>query len=904
MRFAWLEINGWGKVAADVDATTVVVASGQATITLSSAAGFSDWVGATVYLTDCDPLPNGHYTLLSVSAPDIVVACAGQPDGSDTPAGKCRPEAFYRLCTQRPDIATSTEALATWLPVVPVESITPTFGQSVDLRGGVATADGFGLAAVYDLDGYPVLAALLRYVFSTLNSADTPVQLAAEVTQATASWTVTASAGTQNTAVYVLDGEAVSPSGVSGATWTVPTRRRGLLGTQAAPHTSTSLIFEGLPTPQGARCRLYVADLDSTDLQTTVHSVSFGVLTDVNVTEGTTLIELKAQGETIAPRVQSVGDRITATAVWASIQDSDDASAQVVITQATAADRWQWVKAGPLALQLIDSVGVPATVVGNDAVTGLPQVRYGVDAYLRPQTPACVEFVDDGTEWLNLHGHQTYRDAGGVGAPIDQPYWTDEPGADRMRLLCGPYDSQPTFSTRYPDLEPCHVFVPAGVALATEYVARRNDGAIRINPVEVVLQVLASTGTGANDYGFTAFGMASNYDVAPGQVGMGVPASQVDLVSFAAVWSALDGLSVTNCYVTASDTDNLAGWLDSHILRPYSLALVQTMRGQWRIVDMAAVDGRYDGLFVLDRNYVYTDPGARPRIEWAQNTAQSIQAIRCRWQVPNRFGFAAVRDVDIFVNGTRSDRFGSAKLYGLVTPETLLIDCPVSLGDDSESAAVLVDRYRALVGAMYRPMPVVRWRGNRTAATPDIGDLVSVEIENVPAPLGTRSAGGATTTLARVTDAKWDHLTDTVDYTAVIISTDATGIIPRAWAPAANVTAVASDTALTLSTGAYVVNPRPGDVMTNDLSPLNSGDQLLLMTRNLTLRSTDGPATIATLNTTTGALTIASAWQAGAVDITPAVDDIVIPCDWTTAPLANDIFAYQDGGAASRSWWQ
>jgi hypothetical protein len=171
----------------------------------------------------------------------------------------------------------------------------------------------------------------------------------------------------------------------------------------------------------------------------------------------------------------------------------------------------------------------------------------------------------------------------------------------------------------------------------TDSLTRRNYS-LCVNLIDVILQVLTSTGDGGyevvapGEYKSNP-GVNGAWDLIPSELGMGIPIAEIDLNSFLDVLNkrGVEQLLVSNIYI--EQEDNPQEFLEDEILKPYFLSIATNSQGKIILIDTA--DARYgiDNINIFSDQFVKVK-GERTRVSLSYEAQDLVDSFTYNWYQP------------------------------------------------------------------------------------------------------------------------------------------------------------------------------------------------------------------------------------------------------------------------------
>lgn len=861
------EIDGWGEVGPAIDVTAAQgFADGTFTLTTAGtppgAAEFGAmmWVeGATAVVADgfytLTASTGGTFTLQALPAAVTVTTAAGL-------SAVARIEDHYRVSDGIPSWVTGSNAAARWFR--DLVAVSESAGQRLSNLGGLASVDGFevtmarrqGLAAIspatYLVDtAGPVV--LLDPLTSTATSVVTR-SAAPYAGESASSPTGPAQPAWIGTEAIDIRGTVpgVSVAGVTTytathngtATWVT----RGVLRTQDQAHPQGAAVFGSLPTALGQIGRTFT--------YTGSHSSHADRL---EVARGPVEMTDPTMGMGSAQRFGLASQLLSSykTNTGASVADfwvdefppifSGSVDTKV---RSESGSKWTWVSVEGTNCLAIERTGsAPISIDSN----GLEEWQYLTNTNLNLNSSFPMVRAVKGAD-------KYFRSAGRGPSEIWAYDLMASRFADGVPLgETGFFDRDPPLAFISEDDGGTFVFPPVSSPLAHVFSPvtwpRVQNAAswsgyyrwLEVNPVDVILAVLTSTGQATN----------GAHDVAPGEFGMAIPVADIDAATFTAIGNRLDRENVTagNVAILSSEGVVLSTWL-GEFLRTYALSVATTIAGQVRLIDMSHVDP--DTAHTLDHGDLVAGPATM--IQAAQSGVESVTIAYDRPWVPSYL----LQKIETTARATTR---GISNLFQRVRGKSIKISPKFAASCDDTQETALGQRWSSLINWNFGVVGTISADVD-PGFVPDIGDTVAVTLPAFP---DGQDSGPMTSALCRIIDRV--HVTRPIganprDSIKLLAYGATTADKIRKWSPSGVVASVTGPTSFTLEPNTY-----SNDDHTSDAVSFADGARVDIYTENWSLRSTSGPGTVG--STSGNAMSLSSAATSGGGPVTPSVGDKV-----------------------------
>ncbi len=867
------EIDGWGEVGPAIDVTDAEGFS-DGTFTLTTAGtpppateyGAMIWVeGATAVVAD------GYYTLtardggagtftMQALVADVTVTTAA---GLSAVA---RIEDHYRIADGIPSWVTGSDAIARWY--LDLVSVSESSGQRLSNLGGLASVDGFevtmarrqGLAAISPAT-YLIDTAGPVVLLDPLTSAATSVVTESALPYAGESVSSPSGAAQPawiGTEAIDIRGSFPAPSTTAGVSTYTATHNgttrfvtRGVLRTQEQPHPQGAAVFGSLPTALGQIGRTFTYEGAHASHADRAEVAAGPVeLTDPSVNSGS------AQRFAIASQLLSAYRTNTGGSVadfWVAEFPEILSGSVSTKVRSESGSKWTWAQVQDLACMAIERTGSAPVHIDEN---GVEEWQYLANTSMG--TRASLPIVR-GTKTQDAWNLYAFTTAGeGVFNNMRSAY-ADGWGSEDLRELM-PIGATAPFPILFEDsagggafiLPPqvaqlAHVFEPVTWARVQNSAALTSTVPryIEVNPVDVILTVLTSTGQGTN----------GAHDLAPGEFGMGIPSTAIDTASFTTVGNKFDVENVTagNVAILASEGDVLSDWLGL-FLRTYALSVATTIAGKVRLVDMAQVDP--DTSYTLDEGDLVAGPATLTQA--AHSGIESVTVSYSRPWVAPQVGQTTETRAEATTKGI-------SNLFQRVRGKSIKISPKFAASCDDEQESALGQRWASVINWNFGVVGAISADVD-PGYVPDIGDTVAVTLPAFP---NGQDTGAMSSALCRIIDRIHvsrpigEQPRDTIKLLAYGATTDDK---VRKWSPSGVVATVTGPTSFTLETDAY-----HNSDYTSDATSFADGVDIDIYTENWSLRSTTAPGTVSSTSGDTMTLSVAATNGGG--NVTPNVGD-------------------------------
>lgn len=865
------EIDGWGEVGPAIDVTNAEgFADGTFTLTTGGTPppateyGAMIWVeGATAVVAD------GLYTLTARTATTFTMRALVADVTVTTAAGLsavARIEDHYRIADGIPSWVTGSDAIARWY--LDLVSVSESSGQRLSNLGGLASVDGFevtmarrqGLAAISPAT-YLIDTAGPVVLLDPLTSAATSVVTESALPYAGESVSSPSGAAQPawiGTEAIDIRGSFPAPSTSAGVSTYTATHNgttrfvtRGVLRTQEQPHPQGAAVFGSLPTALGQIGRAFTYEgAHSSHADRAEVAAGPVELTDPSVNAGS------AQRFAIASQLLSAYRTNTGGSVadfWAAEFPEILSGSVSTKVRSESGSKWTWAQVQDLACMAIERTGSAPIHIDEN---GVEEWQYLANTSMGTRASLPIVRGTKTQDSWNLYAFATAGE--GVFSDMRSAY-ADGWGSEDLRELM-PIGATAPFPILFEEsagggafiLPPqvaqlAHVFEPVTWARAQNSAALTSTVPryIEVNPVDVILTVLTSTGQGTN----------GAHDLAPGEFGMGIPSTAIDTASFTTVGNKFDVENVTagNVAILASEGDVLSDWLGL-FLRTYALSVATTIAGKVRLVDMAQVDP--DTSHTLDEGDLVAGPATL-----TQAAHSGIESVTVEYDRP----WVAPKVGQTTKTRAEATTKGISNLFQRVRGKSIKISPKFAASCDDEQESALGKRWASVINWNFGVVGAISADVD-PGYVPDIGDTVAVTLPAFP---NGQDTGAMSSALCRIIDRVHvsrpigEQPRDTIKLLAYGATTDDK---VRKWSPSGVVATVTGPTSFTLETDTY----HNADY-TSDATSFADGVDVDIYTENWSLRSTSAPGTVSSTSGDTMTLSVAATNGGG--NVTPNVGD-------------------------------
>jgi len=906
--------------------------------------GFSTLNVPDGYYTIVDATGTNSVTIAGIFDPAPIT-------GIPTTAGSITIEDFYKFSNGIPDFVTGESAQSRWLTIISDEGVSSTIGQRIGPRGGVSSFDGFSItlnflndteltAAGVSADTTQKINAYKRLIRSQAEFAlDTDLSSMALYTSALYTDQTLVKRGTTdllasfkssdasfNFIPAMIDREAVLliSTSAAGTESRDIACRRGLLGTgdglNGTFHVEKSAFYSGIQTGQAALCRVRSLPVDAT-----TYDFKFVGATNEIVDEGliySGMVEnvkfgdnLSSTSFELSPQIYGSGKNSFAAkvATVGTLTDGDVVADRVYTFLFNAKSPqpsmpWKWIKLNsdiavklreeatdggydPTANPTIESTpadepGLFDTKTIVDTIVWDPTNVFYNDNYviLTPST-SDADFAKKSRFSPTILGTagEEESDSFLIQSPTDGLYDRDNVLNTGVITLDGR-----KFMDAKPEL--CHVFEPT-TSPAIASLTACYEAFIRIP--ELLLQILTS------DAGDSSNG---TFDVLPYGMGLAINQNDINFESFGYdVVSNTFNTSLSpgvlgdkirqrlkNVFVSAKDTENINKWLDSSVLKPFNLGLIQESNGQIKLIDTTFLKPEAITLTetLVDDDLSFDHNSRNFSFRQSYDASNLFQSIIVEYVDPTvppaEQSESIITLASEIINDTSGEAGVYARLYTYIQAAPLKYKMPFV----PEGTIGVVKLYTDSFSDLYsKILPSIEFAASSTKF--NIGDKISIDLDTITSPVGSRGFTG----YGIVMDKKTNIFARQSQYKVFILADrllDFTGA--RVWSPSAKVAAGSTVTTINVEQNEFV--PTDGTDIGSWLTDSDgfvAGDEIILYDKNFVLLSVDGgtnqqPRTVSSTTATTIVIN-APFTDSGGANITPAADYILMHADKNIQPV-------------------
>jgi hypothetical protein len=326
-------------------------------------------------------------------------------------------------------------------------------------------------------------------------------------------------------------------------------------------------------------------------------------------------------------------------------------------------------------------------------------------------------------------------------------------------------------------------------------VARRSLY-IRTNVIDVILQVLTSTGAGdmlvSPNTGlvlgryFASPGFNGPFDLIPSEFGLGIGIDLIDLDSFATVLSnrGESNLEVKSIFIQSGQTT--LEFLEKQILKPFFLTLATSYEGRIKLIDVADVVNGPGVVSIAPEEFVRVR-GARTNVSLSYEADDLSDSFSFTWNEPWTFSWVsadirqsekilgnAARNAQLRIAGSTFVIPARTSIFKNIQSSPIVYDlkyAPYNIDGDTGPYPVLVELAQQYLQRFNRIVPratfELAWNDN----SPDIGDKVAFNLAAIPNKFGV-SGDTSKLIIGKIIDVKIDRRSKIATYTALL--TDST----------------------------------------------------------------------------------------------------------------------------------
>jgi hypothetical protein len=847
-----IEIDGWGEVGPAINVTNAEgFSDGSFTLTTGGSPPASDELGAMIWVQGCDSvIADGYYTLTAVVGSTFTMQAdpAEVTVTSYAPAsGLARIEDHYKISDSMPSWVTGANAQARWFR--DLIGVSESAGQRIKTTGGIASVDGFeftmarrsGMAAIL-ADTYLLASRGPVVLFEALAADSTTIVTESAVPYAGESVSSPSGAAQPvwiGTEAIDVRGTITGTDPVGGVTAYTMTHNgsttfvtRGVLRTLAQSHAQSVAVFGAMPTPIGQIARAYVYDYGHAS-HADRSVVSEGACESIDPSQA----HSTAQTFALASHLLSGNKRTDSTTATAFgvVGEHWSTGSQRQRVESINGSRWNYMLVDGVAAVLTARTGSDPVSVNSDGIEEWDYLTITLVDEL--QDFPVVRRPDSRESWEKVsipRGEELIDPRLGIWLPT-QPL--------TMRGIGSVYVAATAAS--YPL---CHVFRPDTWAKSENFDTYIGLGEryVRINPVDAILEILTSTGTGNN----------GTHDDAPKEFGFGVDVNDLETATFTTIGNRLEteGIEAGSIALLSTEDNDLRERLDI-LCQTFGLAIVTTTTGKVRLVDMVEID--YDTAVTLDQGDLVEAPASL-----TLSTGGALNSVTLNYDRP----WVDPETAEARQKQTmRADTGGILESLYRVSGQSITLAPWFAASVDDDSRDALAKRWSRLIGQTNGVVGTITAEVD-SGYSGQIGDTVAVTLPAFP---NAQDSGPMSGALCRIVDRV--HVSRPVGRASDALTLHAYGVTaddkPRQWAPSGVVSSVTSKLVFNLEPTTY----SGGINYDSDAVSFADGVDVDIYTTNWSLRSTVTPGTVASTAGNTVTLSVAAAGGSG--DVTPSVGD-------------------------------
>ena len=859
-----LEIDGWGEVGPAIAITDAEgFADGTFTLTTAGSPPPTTEYGAMVWVQDVSAVvADGYYTLTARTATTFTMQALPAQVTVTTAAGLsglARIEDHYKISDGIPAWVTGSLAQARWYQ--DLSAVSHSAGQRMGRLGGVSSVDQWSF-----LTTSPGRGLLATAPLSYRNASAGAVTLAADIAASETTISAfsaapysgeSASSPTGPARPIVIGTEAIDVRGTAsstaadGATTYTVTHdgssdfvTRGVLRTEKFGHLKGEFLYGALPTPIGQIVRSYDYP-EGHSSHASRSAVAVGVGEAVTAIGKGNDVQVDVASSVIDPNRKELGGSyglaIPGIAISEGIERGDDLTFELEVTQRSDS-QWSWIRDGNAAIKItwadeLISTESDGARVYKYTVTTWPLTNSEDYPIVRP--------AESGARFAAVATDRGRR------------LWLTNSGWGRGGR------------------ELCHVFEPVTWTFPTSSPGA-GPGVVHVNPVDVLLTVLMSTGTPAAN---------GAHDLAPAEFGMGIPAAQIDMDSFTAIGDQLHAnfIAAATVFIDHETTGTLKNWMTS-LCRMFGLAVVTTSAGLIRLIDVADVS--YTGAAA----FTESDMVGPVSINYAVSPGTSVSQVKLKFPTP------FIRPINELASGDEPDVYSAP---GSAFEDGILVEGKIQDHTDefNQSGGGVTSLLRRIGGSSetvktefapyqnYSQRDALRQRFVKIMTqnagvgavfsvdvlpsfSADIGDVFEVTLANLPDP---QNSAGMSGTYCRVMDRIHEYrpVGEGVRDTLMLRVFGTSEAAPPQWSPSGEVSSVVSNKVFDVVAAEF---HGPDD--TSDATTFPDGAKVHIFGENFQLRSTTSAGTVG--STSGNTITLSVAASGGGGPVTPNVGDLVL----------------------------
>lgn len=264
---------------------------------------------------------------------------------------------------------------------------------------------------------------------------------------------------------------------------------------------------------------------------------------------------------------------------------------------------------------------------------------------------------------------------------------------------------------------------------------------ISTHPVDVILQVLTSTGSGKQVTGGSFEpGWNGPWDVIPSEFSMGIPLHLVNISSFEKIFARMGPeAQMRNCFMDLAASGNIIDWLNNTVLKPWFLAIAVDENGVIIGVDLNDFTNGPSNRTISVNDYIRSGNGPL-RIEQETEYVDVADSFAFKWKSPYQNWDSPLLNDQLQVNGQRARSASGVILSGRVFRKIQTSPISMDLKWSPTNSSSLSNRTTTYLEQYRRTLPKVTFEIFYDASrSPAIGELVNFALPHLPGPNGVYS---------------------------------------------------------------------------------------------------------------------------------------------------------------------
>ena len=384
---------------------------------------------------------------------------------------------------------------------------------------------------------------------------------------------------------------------------------------------------------------------------------------------------------------------------------------------------------------------------------------------------------------------------------------------------------------------------------------------LRTNVIDVILQVLTSTGTGdlivipnsglvLGKY-VASPGLNGPFDLIPSEFGLGIGLDLIDLDSFATVLSSRgeSNLEVKSIHIESGQTT--LDFLEKQILQPFFLSLATSSDGRIKLIDVADVIVGPGVKTISIQDFVRVK-GSRTNVSLSYEADDLADSFSFTWNEPwttqwispdlrqsEKILGNAARNATLRIAGSNFVIPARTAIFKNIQSSPIVYDlkyAPYNIDGDRGPYPVVVELAQQYLQRFNRIVPRATFELAWNENSPDIGDKVAFNLEAIPNKFGV-SGDTSKLIIGKVIDVKIDRREKVAIYTTLLTDSTIAGT-DLLWSITAEILSVdIPNDEITVSVdkfaGGYSAIFDEGvNAFQNDVDQFEQGDTIIIWDQN------------------------------------------------------------------------